>query len=152
MYESGLILKQDTHGRIFVPVQRLIELAQEFERNGLGALNFAAMAGVKYQTFVTWRCKHKMSVPAWLCLPIESGLLSTRSNCDFLANTAMVLGNIHSMRRMVRGCRGYPSLSMRRLRRRQRRSDPKPFLCRLLRRQFPVVAENDGGGIAGSGA
>ena len=98
MYESGLILKQDTHGRIFVPVQRLIELAQEFERSGLSAPKFAAMAGVKYQTFVTWRRKHGKPAPVRLCLPIESGLLSTRSNCDFLAKTAVVLNNIHSAR------------------------------------------------------
>jgi hypothetical protein len=38
-----------------VPAQRQIELVQEFERSGLCALKFAAMAGAKYQTIVTWR-------------------------------------------------------------------------------------------------
>ena len=58
MNESDLILKQDAGGRVFVPAGRQIELVQEFERSGLSAPKFAAMAGVKYQTFVTWRRKH----------------------------------------------------------------------------------------------
>jgi hypothetical protein len=43
-------------------------------------------------------------------------------------------------------------LSLRRRCRRQPRSNPKPLHRRLVRRQFPVVPEDDGGGIAGSGA
>ena len=38
---------------------------------------------------------------------------------------------------------------MRRHCRRQPCPNPKPFPRRLLRRQFPVVPEDDGGGIAG---
>jgi hypothetical protein len=56
-------LKQDAGGRIFVPAGRQIELVQEFERSGLSAPKFAAMAGVKYQTFVTWRRKHGTAAP-----------------------------------------------------------------------------------------
>ena len=63
MNESDLILKQDAGGRIFVPAGRQIELVQEFERSGLSAPKFAAMAGVKYQTFVTWRRKHGTAAP-----------------------------------------------------------------------------------------
>jgi len=63
MNESELILKQDAGGRIFVPAGRQIELVQEFERSGLSAPKFAAMAGVKYQTFVTWRRKHGTAAP-----------------------------------------------------------------------------------------
>ena len=47
----------------FVPAGRQIELVQEFERSGLSAPKFAAMAGVKYQTFVTWRRKHGTAAP-----------------------------------------------------------------------------------------
>ena len=63
MNESDLILKQDAGGRVFVPAGRQIELVQEFERSGLSAPKFAAMAGVKYQTFVTWRRKHGTAAP-----------------------------------------------------------------------------------------
>ena len=63
MNESDLILKQDAGGRLFVPTGRQIELVQEFERSGLSAPKFAAMAGVKYQTFVTWRRKHGTAAP-----------------------------------------------------------------------------------------
>jgi hypothetical protein len=56
-------LKQDAGGRVFVPAGRQIELVQEFERSGLSAPKFAAMAGVKYQTFVTWRRKHGTAAP-----------------------------------------------------------------------------------------
>ena len=63
MNESDLILKQDAGGRVFVPAGRQIELVQEFERSGLSAPKFAAMAGVKYQTFVTWRRKHGTAPP-----------------------------------------------------------------------------------------
>ena len=63
MNESDLILNQDAGGRVFVPTGRQIELVQEFERSGLSAPKFAAMAGVKYQTFVTWRRKHGTAAP-----------------------------------------------------------------------------------------
>jgi len=63
MNESDLILQQDAGGRIFVPAGRQIELVQEFERSGLSAPKFAAMAGVKYQTFVTWRRKYGAAAP-----------------------------------------------------------------------------------------
>ena len=63
MNEPDLILKQDAGGRVFVPAGRQIELVQEFERSGLSAPKFAAMAGVKYQTFVTWRRKHGTAAP-----------------------------------------------------------------------------------------
>ena len=39
-----------------MPPQRREELLMEFERSGLPATKFAALAGVRYQTFATW-CK-----------------------------------------------------------------------------------------------
>ena len=53
-----MILKSDAGGRMLVPVERQVELVREFERSGLSGPRFAAMAGLKYQTFATWRRKH----------------------------------------------------------------------------------------------
>ena len=49
-----IIFKSDAYGRLFVPVERQVE----FERSGLSCPQFAAMAGLNYQTFTTWRRKH----------------------------------------------------------------------------------------------
>jgi hypothetical protein len=43
---------------VLVPVERQVELVGEFERSGLSGPRFAAMAGVKYQTFAAWRRRH----------------------------------------------------------------------------------------------
>ena len=40
------------------PVERQVAMVREFERSGLSGPRFAALAGVKYQTFATWRRKH----------------------------------------------------------------------------------------------
>lgn len=54
MDNRSIILKQDTRGRIRTPVARREELVSEFERSGLSARRFAALAGVRYNTFWTW--------------------------------------------------------------------------------------------------
>ena len=78
-----MILKQDAGGRVLVPAERQAELVREFERSGLSGPRFAAMAGVKYQTFAAWRRKHgslpptrRRSLPppaerAWLEAAVE---------------------------------------------------------------------------------
>lgn len=53
-----MILKSDAGGRVIVPVERQVELVREFERSGLSGPRFAALAGLKYQTFAAWRRKH----------------------------------------------------------------------------------------------
>lgn len=53
-----MILKRDAGGRVVVPLARQVELVREFERSGLSGPRFAAMAGVKYQTFAGWRRRH----------------------------------------------------------------------------------------------
>ena len=63
MSSEAMILKRDAGGRVVVPVQRQIELVREYERSGLSGPKFAAMAGLKYQTFVTWRRKHGTEPP-----------------------------------------------------------------------------------------
>jgi len=50
--ESG-ILKTDTIGRVFTPPARREQLLEEFERSGLSGAKFAALAGIKYPTFVS---------------------------------------------------------------------------------------------------
>jgi hypothetical protein len=48
------VLKQDGLGRVKTPAARREQLLDEFERSGLSGTKFAAMAGVKYQTFALW--------------------------------------------------------------------------------------------------
>lgn len=86
MNKEAMILKSDAGGRMFLPVERQVELVREFERSGLSGPRFAALAGLKYQTFATWRRKHgtlpatrrHSSVPraglgAWMEAVVEPG-------------------------------------------------------------------------------
>ena len=85
MSNEAMILKSDASGRMLVPVERQVELVREFERSGLSGPRFAAMAGLKYQTFATWRRKHGTLPPvrrgstemngwaAWMEAVVESG-------------------------------------------------------------------------------
>ena len=52
--KDGAILKTDTKGRIRTPLARPEQLLDEFERSGLSAAKFAALTGLKYQTFAGW--------------------------------------------------------------------------------------------------
>jgi hypothetical protein len=55
MIEAGeTILKTDTKGRVQTPPERREKLLEEFERSGLSGAKFAALAGIKYQTFAAW--------------------------------------------------------------------------------------------------
>jgi hypothetical protein len=54
MESESIILKQDTRGRVCTPKARREVLVAEFERSGLSARRFAALAGVRYNTFWTW--------------------------------------------------------------------------------------------------
>jgi hypothetical protein len=86
MSKEVMILKSDAGGRTIVPLVRQVELVREFERSGLSGPRFAAMTGLKYQTFASWRRKHGMlpatrrrsSVPpaglgAWMEAVVEPG-------------------------------------------------------------------------------
>lgn len=53
------ILKTDTLGRVKTPVVRREEVLDEFERSGLSGKKFAALIGIKYQTFATWAQKRR---------------------------------------------------------------------------------------------
>lgn len=63
MNQEAIVLKSDKAGRVQTPVERQIALVREYERSGLSGPRFAAMAGIHYQTFVTWRRKHGVGSP-----------------------------------------------------------------------------------------
>lgn len=54
MIEAGGLLKSDAVGRVQTPPDRRETLLNEFERSGLSGPKFAALAGIKYQTFAAW--------------------------------------------------------------------------------------------------
>ena len=64
MNKEAVVLKSDGAGRVQTPVDRQIALVREYERSGLSGPRFAAMAGINYQTFVTWRRKHGLDSSA----------------------------------------------------------------------------------------
>ena len=53
------LLKTDTKGRVQTPVARREQLLDEFERSGLSGTRFAALVGVKYQTFAAWAARRR---------------------------------------------------------------------------------------------
>ena len=59
MDTTSIILKRDTRGRVRTPVERQRAVVAEFERSGLSAMKFAALAGVRYNTLWTWLQRHR---------------------------------------------------------------------------------------------
>lgn len=53
------ILKTDSRGRVQTPVERREALLDEFERSGLSGAKFAALVGLKYQTFSAWATRRR---------------------------------------------------------------------------------------------
>src|SRR5690349_6626152 len=61
--ESGAqILKTDARGRVHVSANRRGELLAEYDRSGLSAPKFAALSGIKYQTFAGWLHRRRKEV------------------------------------------------------------------------------------------
>ncbi len=56
---DGALLRTDGLGRIKTPPQRREQLLDEFERSGVSGTKFAALAGIKYQTFAAWVYKRR---------------------------------------------------------------------------------------------
>jgi transposase-like protein len=54
MNTTSMVLKQDGLGRVRTPAARREELLAEYARSGLSAARFAALVGVRYQTFIGW--------------------------------------------------------------------------------------------------
>lgn len=48
------VLKTDVMGRVRTPVERREALLEEFARSGVSGKKFAALVGIKYQTFASW--------------------------------------------------------------------------------------------------
>jgi len=59
------ILKTDVLGRVKTPKERREQLLDEFEKSGLTGQKFAALVGVKYQTFATWAQKRRRARNAY---------------------------------------------------------------------------------------
>jgi len=53
------ILKADTQGRVRTSAARRESLLDEFEKSGLSGAKFAALAGIKYQTFAAWAARRR---------------------------------------------------------------------------------------------
>jgi len=58
-----VVLKTDSKGRIQTPAARREQLLDEFERSGLSAAKYAALLGIKYQTFATWAARRRKARP-----------------------------------------------------------------------------------------
>lgn len=56
----AIVLKSDRRGRVRTSLQQRLALVAEFERSGMPASKFTAMAGVCYQTFATWVQRHRI--------------------------------------------------------------------------------------------
>ena len=56
---EGAVLKIDEVGRVRTPVARRESLLDEFEGSGLSGPKFAALTGIKYQTFAGWAAKRR---------------------------------------------------------------------------------------------
>jgi hypothetical protein len=73
---DGAVLKIDEKGRVRTPAARRESLLDEFEGSGLSGTKFAALAGIKYQTFAAWACKRRrqrgVSAPA-MVKPADPG-------------------------------------------------------------------------------
>jgi acetyl esterase/lipase len=66
---DGEVLKTDERGRVRTPAERRESLLNEFERSGLSATKFAALAGIKYQTFAAWAARRRKGATAQAPVP-----------------------------------------------------------------------------------
>lgn len=57
--ENGTILKVDCKGRVQMPPEKREQLLDEFEKSGLSGAKFAALSGIKYQTFAAWAARRR---------------------------------------------------------------------------------------------
>lgn len=60
---AGLVLKTDAVGRVKMPAEQRERLLDEFEHSGLSGTKFAALAGIKYQTFASWAQRRRKQRP-----------------------------------------------------------------------------------------
>jgi hypothetical protein len=60
-----VLLKADVRGRVKRTAEQRDKLLDEFERSGVSGAHFAALVGVKYQTFATWVQARKRGRPTY---------------------------------------------------------------------------------------
>src|SRR6218665_1134503 len=61
--EVAQTLRVDTKGRVHSTAEQRAKILEAYERSGLSAPRFAKVAGVPYQTLVTWRKRHRARLP-----------------------------------------------------------------------------------------
>ncbi len=57
--EPPALIKTDVLGRMHRTPEQREKILDEYERSGLSGAKFAALCGVKYQTFANWRQRRK---------------------------------------------------------------------------------------------
>jgi transposase-like protein len=62
MDNPSLILKQDRLGRVRSTKERRASVVAEYQRSGLGAREFAQLAGIRYNTFWYWLAQEGLTV------------------------------------------------------------------------------------------
>ena len=61
---EAVVLKSDAVGRVKRTRAQRERLLDEFERSGLSGTKFAALAGIKYQTFAFWAQRRRKAMAA----------------------------------------------------------------------------------------
>lgn len=64
--KGGRVLKTDVLGRVKTDAGQRESILDEFERSGLSGTKFAAVTGVKYQTFASWVQRRRRATGAYL--------------------------------------------------------------------------------------
>jgi len=54
---EGVLVTTDAKGRLRVPKEQRKAVLARFEKSGMSAAKFAAVAGIKYSTFAAWPAK-----------------------------------------------------------------------------------------------
>ncbi|MGB9408091.1 MAG: hypothetical protein WCA89_11185 [Terracidiphilus sp.] len=62
---EAVLMKTDCLGRVKHTAEQREKILDEFERGGLSGASYAALVGVKYQTFATWAQARKRGRPTY---------------------------------------------------------------------------------------
>jgi DNA-binding transcriptional regulator YiaG len=78
---ASTLVKTDSLGRMRTSPERREVLLREFERSGMSGAAFAAMIGIKYQTFAGWRRSRAVArVPAKASLRLIEAVVAASSD------------------------------------------------------------------------
>jgi len=96
-----MVLKADAVGRVKRSRAQREQLLDEFERSGLSGPKFAALAGIKYQTFAFWAQRRRKERAAQGTAKVDSptanpvrwleAVVATASPTDPLRTAALIL-------------------------------------------------------------